>query len=66
MKYKNVNHEIPRREHRQNTDIKHSSIFLAQSSKAKEIKAKINKGDPTKLNNVGTAKYTIDRNEKIT
>ena len=42
-------------------DINHSDIFWDQSSKAKEIKAKINKWYIIKLKSFGTAKETIDK-----
>ena len=45
-------------------DINHSSIFLDQSPKAKEIKAKINKWDLIKLNSFCTAKKTINRTKR--
>ena len=45
-------------------DINHSSIFLDQSLKAKEIKAKINKWDLIKLKSFCTAKKTINRTKR--
>ena len=42
-------------------DINYSNIFLDQSSKAKEIKAKINKWGLIKLKSFCTAKETIDK-----
>ena len=45
-------------------DITHSSIFLHQSLKAKEIKAKINKWDLIKLKSFCTAKKTINRTKR--
>ena len=42
-------------------DITHSSIFLHQSLKAKEIKAKINKWDLIKPKSFCTAKEIINK-----
>ena len=55
------NHKTPRREHRQNTDINLSSIFLDLSPKAKEIKAKTNKWDLIKRKSFYTTKETMDK-----
>ena len=41
--------------------INHSNIFLDQSSKTKEIKAKINKWDLLRLKSFCTAKKTINK-----
>ena len=43
------------------SDINHSNVFLGQSPKAKEIKARINKWDPIKLTSFCTAKETINK-----
>ena len=47
-------------------DINHSSIFLDQSLKAKEIKAKINKWDLIKLTSFHAGKEIIQKHEKTT
>ena len=44
-----MTHKISRREHGQDTDKNCSNIFLDQSPKAKEMKAKINKRETYKL-----------------
>ena len=41
------------------SDINHSNVFLGQSPKTKEIKAKVNKWDLIKLISFCTAKKTI-------
>ena len=43
------------------SDINHSNIFLGQSLKAIEIKAKINKWDLIKLISFSTSKETINK-----
>ena len=42
-------------------DINHGNVFSGQSSKAKEIKEKINKWDLIKLTRFCTAKETINK-----
>ena len=44
-------------------DINHSNIFLDQSPKAKEIKAKINKWDLIRLKRFCIAKETIKKRQ---
>ena len=46
------------------SDINHSNVFLGQSPKAKEIKAKLNKWDLIKLISFCTAKETINQTKR--
>ena len=63
--YKTFNHKTSGRRHRQNSLIvsNYSSIFLDQSPKGKQIKAKINKWDLVKLKRFFTVKKTINKTE---
>ena len=55
----------PKKEHiKQFSDINHTNVFLGQSSKAKEIKAKINKWDLIKGEGFCTAKESIKKGKK--
>ena len=47
------------------SDINCSNVFLGQSPKAKEIKAKISKWDPIKLLSFCTVKETINKMKKL-
>ena len=54
--------KTPRKEDRKNiSDIKHSNIFIGQSPKTKEIKAKISKWYLVKLISFCTEKETINK-----
>ena len=61
--YKTWYHKTSGRKHRQNSLLvsNYSNIFLDQSPKAKEIKAKINKRDLIKFKNSCTEKETINK-----
>ena len=48
------------------SDINHTNVFLGQSPKAIEIKAKINKWDLIKLTSFDTAKETINKKREPT
>ena len=64
FKYKTQNHRTPRREHRQTfSDINHNDIFLAQTPRVIEIKAKINKWNLIKFISLRTAKETINKQQ---
>ena len=58
--------KTPGREYRQKTfsDINHSNTFLYQSSKARDIKANINKLDVIKFINFCIAKETINKTKR--
>ena len=58
-------HKTPSREHRQTfSDINRSNVFLGQSPKATEIKAKINKQDLIKHISFRTAKRVINKTRR--
>ena len=46
------------------SDINRTNVFLSQSPKAIEIKAKINKWDLVKLTSYGTTKETINKTKR--
>jgi len=48
------------------SDINHSNLFLGQSPKAKEIKAKINKGEQIKLTRLFIANETRNKTKRLT
>ena len=57
--------KTPRKEDRKNiSDINHSNIFVGQSPKTKEIKAKISKWNLIKLISFCTAKETINKTKR--
>ena len=57
--------KTPRKEDRKNiSDINHSNIFVGQSPKTKEIKAKISKWYLIKLISFCTAKETINKTKR--
>ena len=47
------------------SDINHTKFFLGQSSKAIEIKTKINQWDPIKLTSFCIAKETVKKKDKL-
>ena len=57
-------HHKTRRDHRQNTDINRTDVFLDQSPKTIEIKAKTNKWDLIKLTSFCTAKEAINEKKR--
>ena len=69
LKDLNIRHETIKllKENRGNTfpDINRTDIFLSQSPKATEIKAKINKWDLSKLTSFCTAKENINKMKRI-
>ena len=48
------------------SDINHSNVFLGQSPMAKEIKAKINKGEQIKLTRLFIANETRNKTKRLT
>ena len=61
LKHKKWHNKTPRREHQNSSDINQTNVFLGQSPKAIEIKAKIKNGDLTKFTNLFRAKKTINK-----
>ena len=65
LNVKTWHHKTPRREYSKTfSDINHTNVFLGQSLKAIEIKAKINKWDLIKHTSFHTAKETIKKKKE--